>query len=374
MKKQITKEQQSKLTWIFITLAVIAFIATVGMLVYFRSNIAAVNSFNDEADNKYTREYALITSSSDDLWTPIYKQMKDVADSKNVYLQWMGTNITGEFSKEELIEIAVDANVDGIILESDDSDACLKWINRASNKGIPVVTVRNDSPYSKRRSYVGVSYYNMGQEYGDLILEVVASNLKEKESKKNDKAESSGEKTEENDDEAEAEITVLVLVDKNTSDTSQNSILMAIQEEISKAELGEGVVEIVPVTIENDSDFSSEESIQDILKRPNAADIIVCLNEVNTVSVYQALVEQNKVGDMAIIGYSDNVTVLNAIRKKIIYATITTDVMQTAKYCVDALNEYIEYGRVSEYYSVNYTTINAKNVDSYIRNEEANED
>lgn len=370
MKKQITKEQQNNLTWIFVTLAVIAFIATIGMLVYFRSNIAVVSSLNDEDGNKYTQEFALITSGSDDLWTPIYEQMKSCADSKNIYIQWMGTNITGELTKEELIEIAIAADVDGIILEADDSDACLKGINRASNKGIPVVTVRNDSPYSKRRSYVGVSYYNMGQEYGDLILEVVEANLNDKESKK----EGTEEVEEETDEEQEADITVMVLVDKNTSDTSQNAILMAIQEQISKAELDENTVEIVPVTIENDGDFSSEESIQDIFKNPNAADIIVCLNEVNTVSVYQAMVEQNKVGDMVIIGNSDNVTILNAIRKNIIYATITTDVTQTGKYCVDALSEYLEYGRVSDYYSVNYTTIDSKNVSSYIRNEETNED
>lgn len=374
MKKQINKEQQSKVTWIFITVAVIAFIATIGMLVYFRSNIADVNALNNEDEIKYTKEFALITSGSDDLWSPIYEEMKACAESNNIYIQWMGTNITGDLSKAELIEIAIAADVDGIILEADESEACLKGINRASNKKIPVVTVRNDSPYSKRRSYVGVSYYNMGQEYGNLILESVDAILKDKESKAKQEEVETEESEDTEEPEKNADISVLVLVDKNTSDTSQNAILMAIQEQILKAELDEDVVEITPVTIENEGDFSSEEAIQDVLKSPNAADIIVCLNEVNTVSVYQAVVEQNKVGDIVIIGYSDNATVLNAIRKNIIYATITTDVMQTGKFCVDALSEYIEYGRVSDYYSVNYTTINSQNVNSYLRNGGANED
>ena len=372
MKKQLERNKANALTVVFILLAAIALAISIGMLFYFKRNIAEVSALSKDSEVKYSKEFAFISGDSmDDFWAPVYEEMKEYADTMGIYINWIGTNITGDHTREELIEIATDATVDGIILEADESETCLVGINNADRLGIPVVTVRNDSTYSKRKSYVGVSYYNMGQEYGNLILDVVKEILDSKEANQDEEQEKASS---DESDEIEPEIKVLVLIDKNTSDTSQNTMLMAMQEQLAKEDLGEEIVGIVPMLIDNDGDFSAEESIQDVLKNPDLADIIVCLNEINTVSVYQALVEQNKVGDTVIIGYSDNITVLNAIRKNIIYATITADVKQMGKYCVDALDEYLEYGRVSDYYSVNYTTINSKNVSKYIRNEESHED
>lgn len=368
MKSLKSKVKPNIVSVILIMIALIAFVATAGMLIYFRRNIAVASALNSENNVEYTKEYAFITNNTtDDSWTPVYRSMKAYADKEGVYIQWIGTDITGDNSKEELLEIATDASVDGIIIEADETDELIAKIDNAIKAGIPVITVGNDSPYSKRNSYVGVSYYNMGQEYGSLILEAVDGILKNKANEK--QHEKNSEKSTEEEEESESEISVLVLLDKNLPSTSQNTMLMAMQEQLAKAELDEDVVSISPLTIENDSDFSAEESIQDILKSPNPADIIICLNEVNTVSVYQALVEQNKVGDTVIIGYSNNDTILNAIKKNIIFATITVDVEQMGKYCVQSLDEYIEFGRVSDYYSVNFTTINSNNLGQYLRSE-----
>jgi len=366
MKDKNSHRKIDKLTIVFLSLAVVGLIATVGMIFYFKKNFADVNNLNNEGTVAYTKEYAFITKdSSQNFWNPVYEEMKKYGDETGIYIEWMGKNITNDYKWLDLIDIAIDAKVDGIILEADSSDACIKAINKAADQGIPVVTIREDCPSSKRISYVGVSYYNLGSEYGNLMMGAVKEQIK-----KNRLEELFSENDEEN---SETGIKVLVLIDKNAIDTAQNTTLLAIQEQLSKEKYREKEIEIVTVPIDNSNDFSAEESVQDILRTPDLANIIICLNEINTVSVYQLLVERNLVGKTTIIGYSDNEAVIKAIQKNIINSSITADVKQLGNFGIDAINEYYEYGRVSDYYSVNFTVIDMTNVGNYLNNGEKDE-
>lgn len=337
-----------------ICFCIIAFLATVTMLVFFRTKVIVNNSDLNSETIEYVKDYAFISMGSDsEFWMPVYEEMKNYADEKGIYIRWMGQDITSNYNWRELMDIAIDAKVDGIILEGEESEECKEAINKAYVAGIPVVTVRNDCPASNRISYVGVSNYNLGIEYGQQIVGTAKPLLKERG--------------------RDAQVNVLVLVDKNTTNTSQNTILLAIQEQFERAEIGNGEIVIDTVAIDNETDFSAEESIQDVLKGSTVPDIIICLNEINTVSVYQAVVDQNKVGDAAIIGYSDAESIMKAIQKETISATITADVKQMGEACVEALTEYSEYGRANNYYAVNFTMINSENINQYISDGEQNE-
>lgn len=57
-------------------------------------------------------------------------------------------------------------------------------------------------------------------------------------------------------------------------------------------------------------------------------DIIICLNELSTTCVYQAVVDYNCVGEIAILGYYDTDTILKAIERNVITATISIDTEQ----------------------------------------------
>lgn len=356
-------DEKRKLTNITLAIgALIIVLFIVAALIYFETHIAVSEILSKESDIDYKVEYALVTrDTSDDFWTPVYEEMSKYGDANDVYVQWMGKNITSDYSWQELMEIAIESNVDGIIVEADDSDESQYWINRAENIGIPVVTVRTDSQMSNRISYVGVSYYNLGTEYGNLIMSAVQEIT--------DNEDSDGMNLDISDD----TIHVMVLMNKDTSDTTQNTILLAIQEQLNKNEELPIKIEVNPVLIDNTNDFAAEESIQDLIKTPDSSEIIVCLGQTNTVSLYQALVDQNRVGEIVIIGYSDSDTILNGIQKNIIYASITADVEQLGKSCIEALKEYSKYGRASDYYSVNFTVINADNVRSFLRKEDINE-
>ena len=339
-----SKSSLSVTTILLIVMVSISGIITVGTIIYFRINVMGnIDQIIGEG-KKYDRYYALVTNDrSESYWNAAYNSMKREGELHNVYVDKTGDNLPVEYTKEQLMEMAIDSKVDGIIYEADETVDSVVQINRAIAAGIPVVTVRTDSPTSARRSFVGVSYYNLGNEYGRLIIKAVTDNLLEK--------------TAEDD----SPVSVLILTDDNIRDTSQNVTVTAIKEAVARKPETCPEISINTAMIDNSGEFTTEESIRGLLYSTALPDIIVCLSETNTVIVYQTIVEMNKVGESIILGYDDSESTINAVKKEIIYATITVDMNQLGKDCVDALDEYIEFKRVSDYYGVDYKIIDRNN-------------
>jgi ribose transport system substrate-binding protein len=105
------------------------------------------------------------------------------------------------------------------------------------------------------------------------------------------------------------------------------------------------------------------------MDKENPPDVLVCLTAIDTLNANQAVVDYNKVGEIDIIGYYDSEIILHAIQKNIVHSTMTIDANKMGAYCVEALTEYRDTGRVSDYYSVDISIINADNVDDYIKTE-----
>ncbi len=342
-------------TILLIVMVIVSGLVTVGSMIYFRIRVKADILRSDEGYREYDRYYALVTGDNEDsFWVTAYEGMQQEGELSDVYVDRAGVNLAAEYGKYDLMEMAIASGVDGIIYEADNSSESTALINKANSEGIPVVTVRADAAGSTRKSFVGVSLYNLGMEYGRQILSV----------SKQAGAKHTGE---------DNTVSVFVLTDADMQDTSQNVVVTAIKETIQKKNDSYPEITVTTINIDNSGEFTAEESIRNVFQDSGLPDIIVCLNEINTVSVYQTIVEQNKVGNSIIIGYYDSEPILKAIEKQIIYATITIDTQELGHYCVDALNEYIKYKRVSEYYGVDYMIINKDNVGDYMEGGAANE-
>ncbi|HOO27330.1 MAG TPA: substrate-binding domain-containing protein [Lachnospiraceae bacterium] len=361
------------LTGTLVSLTIVMLLTTLIGLIYFKQQIAGSNLKDEEQYNEYERQYVLITKDIDDtFWDSVYEEMKEAGDETGVYVERLGRNLSMEYSKNDLMEIAIDSHVDGIILEADESDETAALINKADAEGIPVVTIMRDAMGTTRKSFVGISNYNLGSEYGKLIVNA-SKELQERSAPEGNDTDQG--QTLLPDPEAEADpVQVLILIDKNSTDTSQNIIYTAIQEELEKEGFDKSKAQVDTAAISNDGAFSAEESIRDIFQNSEyQPDVIVCLNELNTKSIYQTVVDQNKVGQIMIIGYYDSETILRAVQRKVIYATITVNTKQMGSYCVKALNEYIDTGHVSDYFSVDFTLIDKDNVNEYLRSLDDNE-
>lgn len=117
-----------------------------------------------------------------------------------------------------------------------------------------------------------------------------------------------------------------------------------------------------------------EESVRDIFMGESIPDILICLNELNTTCAYQAVVDYNKVGAVSILGHYVSDTILNAIDRSVIYATVDIDTAQMGAFCVVALQEYHELGYTSQYFTTDINLITKENVDEYLRGEESEYD
>lgn len=159
---------------------------------------------------------------------------------------------------------------------------------------------------------------------------------------------------------------VAVLVNAYAQGLDQNILCSGIQETIEQ-ERGENLeIELELISVDDTNAFSVEESIRDIFMEREIPDIIICLNELHTTCVYQAVVDYNKVGQVNILGYYDSDTIINAIDRNVIYATVAIDTKQMGQFCIKALQEYHELGYTSQYFTADIRLIQKEDVEEYL--------
>ncbi len=342
------KIKKNNIIWVIVlTLLLVVMTAVIGIFA-FRFYMDSINEVADET--VYDKYYVMITEDKkSSFWQSVYQGAYEAGLQRNIYVDMLGDNLSHNYTREDLMNIAIASDVDGIIVAADESEQMSELINEAASKGIPVVTLYGDNTHSDRCSFVGVGGYNLGSEYGGQVLRII----KESEAKPKTK--------------------VAVLVNAYALDSGQNIICSGIQDTLDKAKKEGKEIEMTLVSVDDTNAFSVEESIRDIFMEEELPDIIICLNELNTTCVYQAVVDYNKVGEVSILGYYDSETIINAIDRNVIYATVSIDTAQMGKYCVDALSEYHELGYTSQYFTADIELIKKSNVHKYLEGGEENE-
>ncbi len=341
------KEKRLKNQYFFIAVYVVlvlltAFVGLHFVNIYFSSNSSAINQ------TTYDKYYVMITDDNkSNFWHSVYEGAYNYGLSKNVFVEDLASTFSNELTKEELMRIAIASDVDGILVSADDSEEMRTLIDEASSRNIPVVTMYNDSASSSRISYIGVDNYNIGKEYGREALglagDIHANDYNQ-------------------------DINVVVLVDSVPSQ-DQLMIYSTVQETFETDALS-NVLDLSMVMIDSTNTFAVEETIRDLFLSENVPDIIICLSEINTTCVYQAVIDYNKVGSVNILGYFDSDSILHGIERNIIDSTIMIDTTQMGVYCIDALIEYDAVGFTNQYFAVDIAKINIYNVNQYLEDSE----
>lgn len=347
-KMRAPKRKFSGLTLLPAFLSVTCVVFTVVMAVYVLWFYQG--RYQEEtAGETYDRYYIMITQDDKSaFWQSVYQGACERALQENVYVDWLGNDQFQGYSVEEQMEIAIASGVDGIIVTADESDEMTALIDRAVEENIPVVTLYGDNARSARCSFVGVGGYNLGREYGRQALKIVQERL-------------AGT--------LQRPVRVTLLVNSYANSLDQNIIYSGIQETIEQ-DRGETAIELSLQAVDDTNAFSVEESVRDIFMDEDIPDILICLNELNTTCAYQAVVDYNKVGEVSILGHYISDTILNAIDRNVIYATVNIDTPQMGGFCIDALQEYHDLGYTSQYFTADISLISKDNVDEYLRGEE----
>ena len=322
---------------------VIMIVAAVITGIIFSSITRTMQSVEQELTMDYDKHYAFIAEDSEsDFWQEVFAAANEQSKEYNVYLEDIKTELGTDNSAEDLLRIAVNSKMDGIVYSGGSNDRVRKLIDRAADSGIGVVVLQNDVETSRRQCYVGLNYYELGQMYALQVEKLVA---KEKMS----------------------DTKVDILVDGDMSEGASNLIVMAMEDHLRETSGEENIPEIVVTRIDAEDIFSAEEKIRNIfLEKENLPNIMLCANSVYTRCAYQAVVDYNLVGQIQIVGYFANDTILDAVDKQVIFSTISVDTNEMGKSCIQALYEYNNMGYTNSYLPVGIEVVDQAKAHSMI--------
>ena len=292
--------------------------------------------------NSYAYHYVMIVDSLDSLfWNDVYQSVKEEAARYGAYVELKGKERSSEYGTVDFMDRSIAAGVDGILLEFTGEEMLEERISEAWTKGIPVVTMLNDAPSTERKSYVGVNSYQLGQEYGNQILKILP--------------------------EGKEGIRVTILLSGSGINSSQSEIFSQINNRMVTANETADRVRVEEIKIPSTGAFETEEVVRGLFQNPQGPpDVLVCMDEMDTEAVYQALVDYNCVGKTQVIGYYRSKASLNAVTKGTLAMTLLIDTGQMGKYAAEALTEFIREGRANSFYSVDLEFITRENAADFI--------
>lgn len=325
-------------SWALAGLAAVVLLTILGWRAYIRT--IQENEWEELGNTReYRSHYVIIPDDfTSSLWQDIYRSAKETAEASDAYVELLGDWEAGDYTPLSYLEIAVAARVDGIVIRPDGTANMRNAIAKAEEAGIPVVTVIDDDTASSRKSFVGFNNYQLGTAYGKEILGCV--------------------------DETTRKITVLFKSGNSGNELIFQNLKAVIEDGLSGEQRKQ--VEIQSLTIRAQSTFDAEEVIRDLIHDESTRpDILVCMNETDSESAYNAMVDYNQVGSIDIIGYYQSETILDAIEKGIVPMAFTLDTEQMGQYCIEALEEYRTMGYTSNYRSVDLNVITQQNVEAY---------
>ncbi len=256
-------------------------------------------------------QFAMIIKDSED---PYWKDFKNGADKaaalyqaslETTYLEERG-QIKSEFDERMLIDKATVANVDGIITFINQPAGCEKLIDQASERNIPVITLENDVPNSKRISFVGYNAYRVGQESGKKMAQALAGNGK---------------------------IAIVMTRDEYSEQSSQNLKIAGFLNEINQSP----ALEISEYIISDSGLYSTQDIVSKLINSKVPLDGLFITNSVETESLAQLLVDNNLVGKYEVIGSGNSAEIKGYVNKRIIYASIYVNAYEMGYKTVETL-------------------------------------
>ena len=338
MRKLWKKHGLSAVVVIFL---LIIFCMTAGNMLYINAKVFQAIPVGEDNMVEYSKHITFIADDGQDsFWNKVYESARQEGGQKGYYVEAFGRNLSVDYTKTQLFDIALEADVDAVILQGNDIEDSELW-QKAAQKEIPVITVLSDTTAEGRSCFVGVNSYNLGQLYGREILSLLTKDSNR----------------------------IYILMNKNTTNTSQNIIYSGIREVLESE--SHCNYELLPWAIQAQGTFGTEETVRDIfMSGEELPDILICLDELSTTSACQSVVDFNKVGEVNIIGCYTSDAILHAIKQEVLQATIDFDTQGMGVNCVDALDMLWQEGHVSNYIPVNANLITVKNVEDYIADEE----
>ncbi len=274
----------------YIIYILLLLIAATGAALYHLQNIESGNN-HLKPDYHF---FFIGQNSVDPFWKEVQRGVSDAAAEFNVVAEFCAPRFNNPEEELRYLDMAIIANVDGIVTHATGDNRSTELINQAYSKGIPVVTVENDNHNSNRHTFVGTNSFILGKEAARLIIEATAGS---------------------------ASIAIIVSGDYELDSTSHNIKINGFLSAVK----GYPELRVVEVYTSKMGTLSAEEITQAIILNRPEIDAILTFNSMDTLGAAQAIVSHNKVGQITVVGYGDMENIMHYIKMGIIYGTVTSD-------------------------------------------------
>ncbi|WP_269411707.1 sugar-binding protein [Lentibacillus daqui] len=155
--------------FIYTCCGVIFFISFIGMLMYgYKTFYIETKS---EPHKTYKYHFALIAEESDnDYWQLIKRGAKEAAKQNDIYIEYVAPEKADNEKMLKLLDRMISANVDGIVVQGIKGERFVNLVHKATEKGIPIITIDTDVKSSERKVYVGTDNFLAGKLAGQALL------------------------------------------------------------------------------------------------------------------------------------------------------------------------------------------------------------
>ncbi|WP_232510251.1 sugar-binding protein [Paenibacillus crassostreae] len=111
-------------------------------------------------------------------WEMVEKGAEKAAERYGIDIEFTGPVRNNMDEQINLLEKAIAARVDAIIVQGLNGERFTPVIDKAVQRGIPVVTIDTDAPASRRLAYVGTDNEAAGESLGRLVVETTGGSGK----------------------------------------------------------------------------------------------------------------------------------------------------------------------------------------------------
>lgn len=116
------------------------------------------------------RHIVLIPQELDNpFWRSIEQGAREASRQYGMELEYTGPFRINPAEQIKLLEKAIAAKADAIVLQGIGDPRYRAWIDQAADRGIPVIAVDTDEPRSRRLAYVGTDNSEAGKRMGELV-------------------------------------------------------------------------------------------------------------------------------------------------------------------------------------------------------------
>ncbi|WP_028551487.1 substrate-binding domain-containing protein [Paenibacillus sp. UNC451MF] len=258
------------------------------------------------------RHIVLISQELDNpFWRSVEQGARAAAQQYGWELEYTGSFRINLAEQTKLLEKAIAAKADAILVQGVGNPEYKQWIDKAIAKGIAVLTVDTDEPDSTRLSYIGTDNEEAGQRMGELVVQKTGS---------------------------AGSIGVLV----GSSAESQRLRLEGFQEVIH----GYPNLTITEVRTSNISRLQAEQQAADMLAKYPQMQIMVGFSALDGIGIMKAAERANR-NDLQIYSFDDLPETIDGIRQGKIVSSIVQQPYKMGYDAVGLLNHYWS-GQASE--------------------------